>query len=138
MPLPEYGRWWAEESEDSWDLYYSGTNDPDAVVHGLKVLKAPKHGTPYAEYWPNTTDAAYIITALNAFGGQPKSMSAEDVDKYMNEVLASGMLMGVFSMQEIMKYEVVMDDDGQATNQHYVWFPVLKSRYRVTIEMDPE
>lgn len=62
------GRWWAEDSEDSWDLYYAGTDDPDAVVHGLKVLKAPKHSTPYAEYWPDVVDGDYIVAALNAFG----------------------------------------------------------------------
>jgi hypothetical protein len=29
--------------------------------------------------------------------------------------------------------------DGQATNASYVWFEgILKSRYRVTIEFDPE
>ena len=68
-PAKVYGRWWAEDSEDSWDLYYSGTDNPNAIVHGYKVLKAPKHGTPYAEYAPSPEEAEHIVAALNAFEG---------------------------------------------------------------------
>lgn len=40
---------------------------PEQVVNS-QILKAPKHGTPYAEYWPNAADGAWII-AMNPLVG---------------------------------------------------------------------
>lgn len=48
--------WWQEDTSDAWMLF---GGDPSA--HGLQLIKAPKHGTPYAEYWPTPQDAALII-----------------------------------------------------------------------------
>jgi hypothetical protein len=52
-----------DDDEVSWDLY----SIPDPVAHGFKILKAPKRGTPYAEYWPNAAETKYILAALNLF-----------------------------------------------------------------------
>lgn len=70
-----YGHWWDEVSDDSWDLYCSGTDDPNAIVHGYKIVKAPKRGTPYAEYWPTTEEAKHIVDALNAYDRKPPTPS---------------------------------------------------------------
>lgn len=35
--------------------------------HGMQILKAPKKGTPYAEYWPNEADAAFIAAARDGW-----------------------------------------------------------------------
>ena len=53
------GPWEAEENEDCWELY--GAVRP--MLHPLKLIKAPKHGTPYAEYWPLPNDADFIAHA---------------------------------------------------------------------------
>ena len=55
------GRWWAEDGREHWQLFVS--ENPD--YHGRQIIKAPKAGTPYAEYWPNEYDAALIVAALN-------------------------------------------------------------------------
>jgi hypothetical protein len=55
------GRWWAQDGPDHWQLF--GSENP--LQHGCQILKAPKRGTPYAEYWPNPQDAALMVTAVN-------------------------------------------------------------------------
>lgn len=45
--------WQSQESDDAWTLH-SGM---------AQILKAPKHGTPYAEYWPEAADAAFLTCA---------------------------------------------------------------------------
>jgi hypothetical protein len=32
----------------------------------MQVLKAPKHGTPFAEYWPGPQTIRWMLDALNA------------------------------------------------------------------------
>lgn len=59
------GLWWVEETDDVWKLYYAGTDDPDANQHGYQIIKAPKRGTKYKEYWPDELDTDFILTALN-------------------------------------------------------------------------
>lgn len=44
------GVWRAQDGEQCWTLHA----DP------VQILKAPKTGTPYAEYWPNEADAALL------------------------------------------------------------------------------
>lgn len=51
------GEWIAEESEDAWELYQVNQN---AFFHPMKLIKAPKHGTPYAEYWPTPEVSEFI------------------------------------------------------------------------------
>lgn len=48
------GPWWAEEDESCWQLR--------GVAISRQILKAPKRGTPYAEYWPEEADAAWITS----------------------------------------------------------------------------
>lgn len=54
--------WYAEENDRCWQLFsrqwFNGTE-----VHPLQLIKAPKKGTPYAEYWPEAGDAALIASA---------------------------------------------------------------------------
>ena len=50
------GPWEAEDHGDCWQLF-------GAAVPGfppLQLIKAPKHGTLYAEYWPAPADSAHI------------------------------------------------------------------------------
>lgn len=65
-------------------------------------------------------------------------------DKYLNEILANGMVHVMLQEANenaplaLTKFELVTDDNGEPTNAHYVWFGAMKSRYRLTVEMDPE
>jgi hypothetical protein len=61
------GPWWSEDSDDCWKLqgvaFVAPADEliPEQVVN-KQILKAPKRGTPYAEYWPNAADAEHIVT----------------------------------------------------------------------------
>jgi hypothetical protein len=64
------GPWWSDESENCWRLHgvaFVVPPQPDGLIPeqqvGSQILKAPKHGTPYAEYWPNAADAEFITGA---------------------------------------------------------------------------
>lgn len=50
------GPWISDDSEDCWRLHSA----PDPHFPTAQILKAPKHGTPYAEYWPDGPTAAHI------------------------------------------------------------------------------
>lgn len=58
------------ESSDTWSLHgeardvtlkHKGTE----YTPGMQIAKAAKHGTPYAEYWPNYVDSFIIVEAVN-------------------------------------------------------------------------
>ena len=49
------GPWEAVDTDQHWSLHMQD--------FPMQILKAPKQGTPYAEYWPNTADAAFIVAA---------------------------------------------------------------------------
>jgi hypothetical protein len=62
------GPWWYDESEDCWRLHGVAFRVPPHMnpdgsvlipeqVMNKQIAKAPKHGTPYAEYWPDPADA---------------------------------------------------------------------------------
>lgn len=70
------GPWWAEDSADCWRLM-GGAAHPHA--HGMQILKAPKHGTPYAEYWPHAADAALIVAAPDLLAACEALQSALDI-----------------------------------------------------------
>jgi hypothetical protein len=53
------GPWEADDDEDCWRLFGAVTG----ILHPMQLIKAPKHGTPYAEYWPNEADAAFIVAS---------------------------------------------------------------------------
>jgi hypothetical protein len=63
------GPWWFDEDDQVFRLhgvykiipsFMEGI--PDQILNH-QILKAPKTGTPYAEYWPNEADAAFIVAA---------------------------------------------------------------------------
>lgn len=65
------GPWRSAESSDHWSLHgearaFKGKMK-DGIGPSMQILKAPKHGTPYAEYWPNAADSALITQAVNQF-----------------------------------------------------------------------
>jgi hypothetical protein len=68
------GPWWSDDSDQCWRLHgvhavipaamFPGTDEvmiPEQVMNH-QILKAPKSGTPYAEYWPHEADAAQITS----------------------------------------------------------------------------
>lgn len=62
------GPWWFDENEHMWRLHGQGPELPAALGLPLQrmnkqILKAPKKDTPYAEYWPDAADAAWIVAA---------------------------------------------------------------------------
>lgn len=64
------GPWRALESRDTWTLHgearaFHTTKAKPIVAPSMQILKAPKHGTPYAEYWPNEFDGKLIVDAVN-------------------------------------------------------------------------
>ncbi len=64
------GPWWSDEDELMWRLHgvhaiipaQMGGLIPEQVMNH-QIAKAPKSGTPYAEYWPNAADDAFIVAA---------------------------------------------------------------------------
>ncbi|MFT2721650.1 hypothetical protein ACMT4L_16790 [Deinococcus sp. A31D244] len=71
------GPWYGEDAPRTWQLFArrvepwpDGTpidlrdDSPEGMeLHPLQILKAPKKGTPFAEYWPEPADAALIAAA---------------------------------------------------------------------------
>lgn len=51
------GPWISDDNEDCWRLH----SKPDPHRPSMQILKAPKHDTPYAEYWPDEPTAAHIV-----------------------------------------------------------------------------
>lgn len=68
------GPWWFEDSAMCWRLHgVAGVIPaqppiPEQVINH-QILKAPKSGTPYAEYWPSEADGELIVAARNALPG---------------------------------------------------------------------
>jgi hypothetical protein len=69
------GPWWFGEDDLMWRLHgvhatipaqcFPGSDEvmfPEQVINH-QILKAPKKGTTYAEYWPGEADAAFIVAA---------------------------------------------------------------------------
>lgn len=62
------GPWWADETRECWRLHGAAFTVPaqgevPGQVMNRQILKAPKCGTPYAEYWPGAADAEFIVMA---------------------------------------------------------------------------
>ncbi|MFF0409135.1 hypothetical protein ACFYUY_01700 [Kitasatospora sp. NPDC004745] len=63
------GEWWVEEDDRVWTLHGVHARIPSGVpeigeqILNHQILKAPKTGTPYAEYWPDRADAEFIAHA---------------------------------------------------------------------------
>jgi hypothetical protein len=55
------GPWWFDEDDQCWRLHGIAMVISEQVVN-KQILKAPKIGTPYAEYWPDDADAAFLIS----------------------------------------------------------------------------
>lgn len=61
------GPWWYDESQQCWRLHGvlrvipAQGRLPERLM-SLQILKAPKMGTPYMEYWPTSGDADHIAT----------------------------------------------------------------------------
>jgi len=64
------GPWYCAESRDVWTLHGEAREFKGKIKGGagpsMQILKAPKHGTQYAEYWPNAADGAIIVEAVNS------------------------------------------------------------------------
>jgi len=65
------GPWRSLESKDTWTLHgeareFKGKTK-DGIGPSMQIIKAPKHSTPYAEYWPNPADNTLIVEAVNRF-----------------------------------------------------------------------
>ncbi len=48
---------------------------PEQIIN-KQILKAPKQGTSYAEYWPDEADAALIVHAWNDLHGLVRAVDA--------------------------------------------------------------
>lgn len=63
------GPWWFDEDDRTWRLHGVHAIIPPFMegmpeqVMNHQILKAPKQGTTYAEYWPSEADAAFIVAA---------------------------------------------------------------------------
>lgn len=53
-----------------------------------------------------------------------------------NEVVVTGALLMLVGAR--FKTEPVTTEERQATNELYVWPEFMKSRYRITVTLDPE
>lgn len=52
------GPWTSDEDDQCWRLHSA----PDRQFPTAQILKAPKHGTPYAEYWPDAATGEHITS----------------------------------------------------------------------------
>lgn len=61
------GPWHYLESRDTWTLHGEARAFKGKVKYAptMQILKAPKRGTPYAEYWPNAADSQLIVNSVN-------------------------------------------------------------------------
>lgn len=77
------GPWIAYDDENSWSLHVAGAP--------LQILKAPKHGTPYAEYWPDDPTAAHITAwhpeVAKLVGNLLKAVSGTDPNQAGNGLI---------------------------------------------------
>ena len=76
------GPWWFDEDDQVFRLHGVHMIIPPVMegfpeqVLNHQILKAPKQGSPYAEYWPNEADAAFIVAARTDV---PRLLAALDV-----------------------------------------------------------
>ena len=64
------GPWWSDQDERCYRLHgvafripaQAGGVIPEQVMN-KQIAKAPKQGTPYAEYWPDAADDTFITHA---------------------------------------------------------------------------
>jgi hypothetical protein len=62
-------------------------------------------------------------------------------DRFMNEILVTGALYAALHEaidSDLCQVAIATDEDGQYTNALWIWFDFMKSRYRLTVTMDPE
>ena len=74
------GPWIFDEDDCCWRLHSA----PDPHFPTLQILKAPKHGTPYAEYWPDAPTGAHIA----AWSPPPALAVADLLDQAATELEA--------------------------------------------------
>ena len=62
--------WWFDEDDRVWRLHGHGAVHPRRILGIIpeqaityQILKAAKRDTPYAEYWPNEADGAFIVNS---------------------------------------------------------------------------
>lgn len=64
------GPWRSLESKDQWVLQGEARQFKGKLKEGtspsIQILRIPKRGTPYAEYYPNAADGALMVTAVNS------------------------------------------------------------------------
>lgn len=107
-------RWWIENQELVWQLFRDGGNPQG---HGFQVLKAPKNGTPYAEYWPDEDEASFIIAALNNL-----PLLLDEIDRLnsrLNQSMPSPLLAGL--EKEITRQNIKSPQDHTTMD----WFAIL-------------
>lgn len=64
------GPWRYESSRETWTLHGEAREFKGKAKGGspgMQILKAPKTGTQYAEYWPTLADGELLVTAVNMF-----------------------------------------------------------------------
>lgn len=99
------GPWWSDQSEDVYRLHGVAfrTPPPFEQVVNKQIAKAAKTGTPYAEYWPDAADDAFITSARS------------DVPRLLAAVEAVIALhtwddIGMFGSREVPRCEVCISD----------------------------
>lgn len=64
---------------------------------------------------------------------------ADKQDIRANELLVTGALHGLlWSEDAVDRCEIVFDEEGNAQTAIHIWLDFMKSRYRITVTMDPE
>ena len=83
------GPWWFDESDMCWRLHgvafrvppQMGGEIPEQVMN-KQILKAAKRNTPYAEYWPEPADAAWIILTNPVMGAPLRDSFRQHADEH--------------------------------------------------------
>jgi hypothetical protein len=61
-----------------------------------------------------------------------------DLDRLPNEIMVTGGVFMALSQWPESRVEIPLDENGEPSNSVWLWVPWMKSRYRVTVTMDPE
>lgn len=78
------GPWISDESLECWRLHSA----PDPNWPSAQILKAPKYGTPYAEYWPDKPTSEHIVSwhpGVTALVADVLDALANDIDEVLTD-----------------------------------------------------
>lgn len=102
------GPWWEQDNEATWQLF-------GGEYGQYQLIKAPKYGTDYAEYWPPAEDARFIAEART---GWPhairRAIDAEAEVERQRKLMRYAQDMYGVSFAFIERYDAAIKEAGRS------------------------